>query len=88
MKSAAGKIPVPPDGVTVISPSMPPLQDTGFIVKLLKLMSAGSVNNTVIVSSHTFASVTVTLYFTPPDKFIAILSDPAKVVTPVGQAKP
>ena len=87
MKSAAGKIPVPPAGVTVISPSVPPLQDTGFIVKLPKLMAIGSVNKTVIVSSHELASVTVTTYLTPPDKFVAILSTPTCVITPVGHAK-
>ena len=49
-------------------------------------MSLGSVNRIVIVSSQPFESVTVTLYLIPPDRFVAILSAPACVVTPAGHA--
>ena len=70
----------------MIVPSLPPLHDTAPIVKLLKKISAGSVNKIVIVSSQPFESVTVTLYLIPPDKFVAILSAPACLITPTGQS--
>jgi hypothetical protein len=53
---------VPPDGVTVAVPVDPPKQNTFVWDVDNERAEAGSVNVTVAVSVHRFASVTVTVY--------------------------
>ena len=67
---------VPPLGTTVISPVFEPLQSASTTALEPNVIAVGSVNSIEIVSSQPLESVTVTIYFTPPSKFMATLSIP------------
>ena len=55
------KLPEPPDAVTLILPSLPPLQER-LVLVALRLIAAGELTMVVAVRVQPFASVAVTVY--------------------------
>jgi len=67
--------PVPPPAVTVASP-VPPLHSGSVLPVILAVKSGGSVKVMVAVVVHPLASLTVTVYSTPPESPVPVAPDP------------
>jgi hypothetical protein len=72
---------VPPPGVTVAEPLLPPKQETLVVAEIVAVTCVGCVIFAVVVRVHPFASVTVTVYvpLANPDTVAPVPPDGAQV---------